>query len=329
MLRRPRRNRTSEAIRGMVRETSLETRQLVYPMFLVPGEGIKEEIGTLPGNYRWSIDLLLGEAEECMRLGIQNFMFFPKVDDKHKDATATHSYSDDNFYLTAFREVKKKFPQATLITDVALDPYSIHGHDGVVRDGKIVNDKTNEILAKMAVAQARAGADIIGPSDMMDGRVKVIRQALDEAGFTEVGIMSYTAKYASVMYGPFRDALDSAPVADANIPKDKKTYQMDPANKREALIEAELDFQEGADFMMVKPAVFYLDIIHAIKERYNIPVAAYNVSGEVSMLKAAAAAGTLNYEEAAYEMLLSIKRAGADVIITYLAKDFAKGKFTR
>lgn len=326
MLRRPRRNRKTAAVRGMVRETVLETRNLVYPMFLVPGEGIKEEIETLPGNFRWSIDLLLDEIEDCLKLGIQNFMFFPKVDEKHKDASGTHSYSPDNFYLKAFEEVKKRYPHITLITDVALDPYSIHGHDGVVRDGKIVNDETNEVLAKMAVAQARAGADVIGPSDMMDGRVKVIRRALDEAGFEDVSIMSYTAKYASVMYGPFRDALDSAPVANADVPKDKKTYQMDPANKREALIEAELDFAEGADFMMVKPAIFYLDIIHAIKERFNIPVAAYNVSGEVAMIKAAAASGTLNYDAAVEEMLLSIKRAGADVIITYLAKDFARGR---
>lgn len=326
MLRRPRRNRKTAAVRGMVRETTLDVQNLVYPMFLVPGNGIKEEISTLPGNYRWSVDLLLDEIEDCLKLGIQNFMFFPKIDEKHKDAEGSHSYAADNFYLKAFEEVKKKYPHVTLITDAALDPYSIHGQDGIVRNGKIVNDETNEVLAKMAVAQAKAGADIIGPSDMMDGRVRAIREALDAAGFDEVSIMSYTAKYASVMYGPFRDALDSAPAADADIPKDKKTYQMDPGNKREALIEAELDFQEGADFMMVKPAVFYLDVIYAIKERYNIPVAAYNVSGEVAMIKAAAAAGSLNYEDAVNEMLLSIKRAGADIIITYLAKDFARGK---
>lgn len=326
MLRRPRRNRKTSAVRGMVRETALDVHNLVYPMFLVPGSGIKEEISTLPGNYRWSVDLLLDEIEDCLKLGIKNFMFFPKVDEKHKNAEGSHSYAADNFYLKAFEEVKKKYPHVTLITDVALDPYSIHGHDGIVRNGKVVNDETNAVLAKMAVAQARAGADVIGPSDMMDGRVRVIREALDAAGFNDVSIMSYTAKYASVMYGPFRDALDSAPAADADVPKDKKTYQMDPGNKREALIEAELDFQEGADFMMVKPAIFYLDIIHAIKERYNIPVAAYNVSGEVAMIKAAAAAGSLNYEDAVNEMLLSIKRAGADVIITYLAKDFARGR---
>lgn len=326
MLRRPRRNRKSETVRAMVRESKVEVENLVYPMFIVPGSGVKEEIPSLAGNYRFSVDLLLEEVRSCMDLGIRSFMFFPKVDDARKDATGTYSYSNDNFYLDAFRQLKKHFPEITIITDAALDPYSIHGHDGVVRNGKIVNDETCDILAKMAVAQAEAGADIIGPSDMMDGRVKAIRKALDEHGFTDVSIMSYTAKYASVMYGPFRDALDSAPKQEEDIPKDKKSYQMDPANKREALLEAELDYAEGADFMMVKPAVFYLDVIHALKEKFNIPIAAYNVSGEVAMIKSAAAAGGLQYEEAVKEMLLSIKRAGADVIITYLAKEFAQMK---
>jgi porphobilinogen synthase len=260
-----------------------------------------------------------------MKLGLRNFMFFPKVEEELKDEIGSYSYNPDNFYLNAFRTLKKHFPDINIITDVALDPYSSDGHDGIVKDGKIVNDETNVVLAKMAVEQARAGADIIGPSDMMDGRIEAIRNALDEEGFEDVSIMSYTAKYASAFYGPFRDALDSAPKESSkDIPKDKKTYQMDPANKREALLEADLDYMEGADFMMVKPATFYLDIIHMLKSNYDIPIAAYNVSGEIAMLKAACEKGWLDYNSAMPEMLLSIKRAGADVIISYLAKDYCE-----
>jgi len=319
MYQRPRRNRKSPAIRNMVRETTLSVDNLIYPMFIVDGKGIKEEIISMPGNYRWSLDTLLPEIKECMNLGLNSFVLFPAIDEALKDSSASYSYDDANFYLKAIREIKKQFPKACLMSDVAMDPYSADGHDGFVENGKILNDETLPILAKMAVAQAEAGIDIIGPSDMMDGRIAYIREALDEAGFDETSIMSYSAKYASAYYGPFRDALDSAPKAG-----DKKTYQMDPANKYEALIEAELDVAEGADFLMVKPALCYLDIIHILKERFDVPISAYNVSGECAMLHAAAQNGWLDYNSAMQEMLLSIKRAGADIILTYFAKDYAK-----
>ena len=324
MYKRPRRNRRSAAIRGMAQETHLTPDHLVYPLFLEVGKGKKEVIPSLPDVYRFSLDTLLEEIAECMDLGLRSFVLFPKIPDQYKDKLATYSYASDNFYLEAARAIKERFPTACLISDVAMDPYSVDGHDGVVRNGKIVNDETLEILGKMSVAQAEAGFDILGPSDMMDGRVAYMREALDTAGYTDTGIMSYTAKYASAFYGPFRDALDSAPVEGEDIPKDKKTYQMNPANKREALIEAELDSAEGADFMMVKPALNYLDIIHLLKENFDIPIAAYHVSGECAMLKAACANGWLDYEQAMPETLLSIHRAGADVILTYFAKDYAR-----
>lgn len=319
MLARPRRNRKSATIRGMIRENQVTVDDLIYPLFLVEGKKVKSEVTSLPGNYRFSTDLLLKEVEECMKLGLNSFILFPAVEEKLKDKEATYSHSKDNFYLKAIRELKKKFPGACLISDVAMDPYSSDGHDGYVENGKILNDETLGILADMAIAQAEAGIDIVGPSDMMDGRVEFIREELDDNGFTEVGIMSYTAKYASAFYGPFRDALDSAPKSG-----DKKTYQMDPANKWEALREAELDEAEGADFLMVKPATLYLDVIHLLKEQSNLPIAAYNVSGECAMLMAAAQKGWLDYNKAMPEMLLSIKRAGADVILSYFAKDYAK-----
>lgn len=272
----------------------------------------------MPGIFRLSGDLILKEIEECLSLGIKAFDIFPAVEDQHKDKTATKSYDENFFYLKVLKEVKQKFPEACIMTDVAMDPYSSDGHDGFVKDGKILNDETLEILGKMALAQAATGIDILGPSDMMDGRVGYIRSILDKNGFTDVSIMSYTAKYASGFYNPFRDALDSAPKFG-----DKKTYQMNPANKREALIEAELDEQEGADFLMVKPALAYLDIIHLLKETSNLPIAAYNVSGEYSMIKAAAQKGWLDGDRVMKESLLSIKRAGADVILTYFAKEFA------
>jgi porphobilinogen synthase len=316
---RPRRNRKNAAIRDMVQETQLSTDNLIYPMFLKDGNKIKEDIPSLPNIYRWSIDLLLSEIEECLSLGIRVFDIFPAVDDRLKDKMATLSYDPNNFYLKAIREIKSKFPEAVLMSDVALDPYSSDGHDGLVENGKIVNDKTLPILAKMSVAQAEAGIDIIGPSDMMDGRVGVIREALDEHGFSETSIMSYTAKYASSFYGPFRDALNSTPKSG-----DKKTYQMNPANKMEAIVEAGLDIEEGADMIMVKPALCYLDVIHLLKEHYPIPVTAYNVSGEYAMVHAASRNGWLDYNAAVYEMLLSIRRAGAEGILTYFAKDFAQ-----
>nr|WP_294861224.1 porphobilinogen synthase [uncultured Fluviicola sp.] len=316
---RPRRNRKSAAIRAMVEETQLGPQHLIYPLFLKDGKNIREEVSSLPGNYRWSIDKLLPEFEKWMDFGIKTFDLFPAVDEHLKDQVGSYSYADENFYLHIIRTLKEKFPEAVLMSDVALDPYSSDGHDGLVIDGKIVNDPTLEILGRMSVAQAQAGIDIIGPSDMMDGRVGFIRDELDGAGFQDVSIMSYTAKYASAFYGPFRDALNSAPKSG-----DKKTYQMNPANKREALIEAELDIAEGADFIMVKPALCYLDIIHLLKENFATPITAYNVSGECAMVYAAAKNGWLDYDRAVMEMLLSIRRAGADGILTYFAPDAAR-----
>ena len=316
---RPRRNRKSAAIRNMVEETKLGVENLIYPIFLKDGNNIKDEVSSLPNNFRWSIDKLLPELESCLKLGITTYDIFPAVDEILKDKIASYSYAEDNFYLHAIRKIKETFPELMLMSDVALDPYSSDGHDGYVENGKILNDETLPILAKMALAQAQAGIDIIGPSDMMDGRVGVIRETLDNNGFTEVSIMSYTAKYASAFYGPFRDALNSAPKSG-----DKKTYQMNPANKREALLEAQLDFEEGADMLMVKPALCYLDVIQLLKDNFNVPITAYNVSGECAMVYAAAKNGWLDYERAVYEMLLSMRRAGADGILTYFAKDFAE-----
>ncbi|MES2799426.1 MAG: porphobilinogen synthase [Bacteroidota bacterium] len=315
---RPRRNRKSAAIRALVEETKIGPENLIYPIFLKDGVKIKEEVSTLPNNFRWSVDMLLPEIEQCLNLGIKSFDIFPVVDEHLKDAIASYSYAADNFYLKAISEIKKRFPEVILMSDVALDPYSSDGHDGLVEKGEILNDETLPILARMSLAQAHAGIDIIGPSDMMDGRVGFIREHLDAHGFTDVSIMSYTAKYASAFYGPFRDALNSAPKSG-----DKKTYQMNPANKREALLEAELDFSEGADMLMVKPAMCYLDIIAMLKDNFNIPITAYNVSGECAMIHFAAKNGILNYEQAVHETLISMRRAGADAILTYFAKDFA------
>ncbi len=319
MLKRPRRNRRSEAIRGMARETRLSVDNLVYPLFLFDGKKIKDEIHSLPGNYRMSKDNILREIGACMKLGIRNFILFPAIAEELKDKTATYSYDPKNFYLQTATAIKKRFPECCLISDVAMDPYSSDGHDGYVENGEIINDKSLPILARMATAQAQAGFDMLGPSDMMDGRVKILRETLDIGGFYNTGILSYTAKYASAFYGPFRDALDSAPKSG-----DKKTYQMDPANKREALIEAKLDAEEGADMLMVKPALNYLDVIHLLKNNTELPIAAYHVSGECAMLIAACQNGWLEYEKAMPETLLSIHRAGADVILTYFAKDYAK-----
>ena len=303
----------------MVRETSLSPANLIYPYFIEDGNNQKVAIPSLPGLHRMSEDNLLRDMEEAMELGLRNFVLFPAVEEALKDKTATYSYAEENFYLRIIRNVKERFPEVSLMSDVAMDPYSSDGHDGLVEDGEILNDATLPILEKMSVAQAQAGIDIIGPSDMMDGRVEAIREALDDEGYEDVAIMSYTAKYASAYYGPFRDALESAPKSG-----DKKTYQMDPANKREALREADLDMDEGADYLMVKPALCYLDVIHLLKEECDVPITAYNVSGEYAMLKAACQNGWLDYDKAMPEMLLSIRRAGADGILTYFAKDFAK-----
>jgi porphobilinogen synthase len=321
MPRRPRRNRKSQVVRDMVEETTVTINDLIFPIFLIDGTNKKTEVASMPGISRLSTDLMLKEVEECLKLGIRAFDIFPAVEDQHKDKTATKSYDPDFFYLKALKEIKKQFPEACVMTDVAMDPYSSDGHDGLVKDGKILNDETLDILGKMALAQAETGIDILGPSDMMDGRVGFIRNILDKNGFTDVSIMSYTAKYASGFYNPFRDALDSAPKFG-----DKKTYQMNPANRKEALIEAELDTNEGADFLMVKPALAYLDMIRLLKDNSALPIAAYNVSGEYSMIKAAAQKGWLDGNRVMNETLLSIKRAGADIILTYFAKEFAQTK---
>jgi len=320
MYRRPRRNRVSNAVRSMVQETQLVVGNLIQPLFLVEGNNVKDQISSLPMAYRMSLDMILVEIGECRNLGIDKFIMFPKINDELKDKEASYALSEDNYYLSAAQTIKDRFPDICLISDIALDPYSSDGHDGIVRDGKIVNDETVEKLASMAILQAKAGFDILGPSDMMDGRIAAIRVALDDESFEDVGIMSYTAKYASAYYGPFRDALDSAPVEDDNIPKDKLSYQMNPANNKEAMLEAELDLMEGADFLMVKPALNYLDIIKVLHDNFEIPIAAYHVSGECAMLYAACKNGWLNMEKAVPETLLSIKRAGASAIITYFSK---------
>jgi porphobilinogen synthase len=322
MLQRPRRNRKSEVIRQMVQETHVSAANLIFPLFIVEGTNQKTEVSSMPGIFRYSIDNLLREVESCMKLGLNAFDLFPNISEELKDKYATESHREEGLYLRAIREVKKNFPEACVITDVAMDPYSSDGHDGIVENGHILNDETLAILGKMSLAQAQAGADIIAPSDMMDGRVGYIREVLDENGFINVSIMSYSAKYASAFYGPFRDALNSAPKFG-----DKKTYQMNPANQREALIEARLDEAEGADFLMVKPALAYLDVIKLIKDDTELPVAAYNVSGEYAMLKAAVQKGWLNDQRAVTEVLTSIRRAGATAILTYHAKEVLENKW--
>lgn len=323
MLQRPRRNRSSAVIRSMVEETRLSVKDMLFPLFVMEGKNVSTEIKSMPGIYRYSTDLLLKEIESCVQLGIQSFALFPQIAESKKDSMATESHKKGSLYLESIYEVSKRFPEISLLTDVAMDPYSSDGHDGIVQGGQILNDETLPVLAKMAIAQAQAGSKLIGPSDMMDGRIGYLRESLDDAGFSHVGIMAYTAKYASAFYGPFRDALESAPKFG-----DKKTYQMNPANRREALIELELDESEGADFLMVKPALAYLDIISLLRENSNLPIAAYNVSGEYAMVKAAAQQGWIDGEKAMLECLLSIKRAGAQVILTYFAKEFAQLKIS-
>ena len=315
---RPRRNRRNAAIRALVRETVLTPADLIWPLFVVEGEGQRIPIGSMPGSARLSIDLLVAEASEAYALGIPAVALFPALEESLKDRTATESTNAEGLLPRAVRALKEQVPGLVVITDVAMDPYSSDGHDGLVEDGEILNDETLPILAAMAVTQAEAGADLVAPSDMMDGRVAAIRDALDEAGHTGVGILSYAVKYASAFYGPFREALDSAPKAG-----DKKTYQMDPANAREALREIALDVDEGADMLMVKPALPYLDVISLVADSCDLPIAAYQVSGEYAMLKAAGERGWLDYDTVVLESLTAIKRAGADMILTYAAKDVA------
>jgi porphobilinogen synthase len=316
---RPRRNRKNDSLRSMVRETHLRAEDLVLPLFVTEGIAIKEKISSMPGCYRYSLENLLIKAEEAQEVGIRGIALFPKIKEEDKDSLGSFSWDEDSFYLKAIFELKKKFPELILFTDVAMDPYSSDGHDGIVKDGIILNDETLEVLGKMSLAQARAGADFIAPSDMMDGRVGFLRTILDENGFKEVGIMAYSVKYASSFYGPFRDALESAPKAG-----DKKTYQMDPANKVEAMREVRLDLDEGADMVMIKPALSYLDIISDVRRISDVPVCAYFVSGEYAMIMAAGEKGWINADEALYEATLGVKRAGADIIFTYGAIELAK-----
>ncbi len=318
MVHRPRILRQSEAIRQMVCETQLQPENLIAPIFIVEGENIETEINSLPGYYKRSLDLSIVEIENLWKLGIRCILLFVKCSDSKKDNLGTEALNKNGLMQKSIRAIKKSLPEICIMTDVALDPYSSYGHDGIVENGKILNDKTVNILCKMAVSHAEAGADFVAPSDMMDGRIGAIRQKLEINGFHETGIMSYSAKYASCFYGPFRDALDSAPGFG-----DKKTYQMNPANRLEAIREALLDIDEGADIVMIKPALSYLDIIREIKNQVNIPISAYHVSGEYAMIKAAAQKGWIDEKQAILETTLSIKRAGANLIATYFAKDIA------
>ena len=314
---RPRRNRKSEAVRGLVRETTLSAADFIYPLFLHDG-ATDEPIDSMPGCHRWSLDGLLGEVETAHDVGVNAVVLFPAIAEKLKTSRAEESWNPEGLVPRAIAKLKSAFPDVAVITDVALDPYNSDGHDGLVEDGKILNDETVEVLCYQAQSHANAGADIVAPSDMMDGRVGAIRAALDDANHEEISILSYTAKYASAYYGPFRGALDSAPKSG-----DKKTYQMDPANAREALREAEQDLAEGADMIMVKPAGPYLDIIAALRQEVDLPIAAYQVSGEYLMIKSAAAAGWIDEQKIVLESLTGIRRAGADMILTYFAKDVA------
>lgn len=316
---RGRRLRSSKTIRNMVQEHQLSPADFIAPLFVMEGKNEKAEIESMPDYYRFTLDLLLKEAEEIRSLGIPSVLLFAKVPDDKKDNKGTEALNADGLMQQTVRALKKEFPELVVMTDVAMDPYSSYGHDGIVENGQILNDESADLLAKMAVSHAEAGADFVAPSDMMDGRIGLMRNALEEAGFKNTGIMAYSAKYASSYYGPFRDALDSAPGFG-----DKKTYQMNPANVIEAVKEAQWDENEGADMVMVKPGIPYLDVVRAVKESVQIPVAVYNVSGEYSMIKAAAARGWLNEEEAMMEALTGFKRAGADLIATYFAKDAAR-----
>ncbi len=316
---RPRRNRAHSAIRSLVRETQIQAGDLIYPLFVMEGKNKRVPISSMKDQSRLSIDLIVETAEECVDLGIPAIALFPVIDDAKKDRFAKESANPKGLLQECISTLKAKVPGIAVIGDVAMDPYSTDGHDGLVEGEEIVNDETLPILAEMSIAQARAGADFIAPSDMMDGRIGYIRRALDDAGFTKTGIISYAAKYASSFYGPFREALDSAPRSG-----DKKTYQMDFANKREALREIVLDAEQGADVIMIKPALAYLDVIAAARSRVNLPIAAYQVSGEYAMIHAAAERGWIDAEKAMEESLTSIKRAGADMILTYFALEMAR-----
>ena len=323
-LRRNRRLRTNEAIRSLVRETIITPNDFLVPLFIVEGKGVKEEINSMPNYFRYSLDLLEKEVKELWKLGLKSVLLFVKVPDNLKDNKGTEALNPNGLMQRAIKTVKNVCPDMLVMTDVALDPYSSFGHDGIVVNGLILNDKTADILAEMSVSHAKAGANFVAPSDMMDGRILTIREALEDEGFTDTGIMSYSAKYASALYGPFRDALDSAPVDMIDVPKDKKTYQMDYANRFEAIKETEMDIDEGADIVMIKPGIAYLDIVREIKNQVDVPVAVYQVSGEYAMIKAAAEKRWLDHDAVMLEQIIAIKRAGADVIASYFAKDIVK-----
>ncbi|EIV99205.1 porphobilinogen synthase [Thermoanaerobacter siderophilus] len=321
LVKRPRRLRMNSILRDMIRETSLDVGDLIYPLFVVPGDNIKEEIDSMPGVYHFSIDLLVEEVKEVRDLGIPAILLFGVP--SYKDELGSEAYSEEGIVQKAVREIKEKVPEIVVITDVCMCGYTTHGHCGIVENGQVLNDKTVDYIAKIALSHVEAGADIVAPSDMMDGRVAAIRKLLDSKGFVNTPIMAYSAKYASSFYGPFREAAHSAPQFG-----DRKSYQMDYGNSNEALREIALDIEEGADIVMVKPALSYLDIIRRVKDNFNIPIAAYNVSGEYSMVKAAAKMGWIDEKSVVLEILTSIKRAGADIVITYFAKDVAKWLIT-
>jgi porphobilinogen synthase len=316
---RPRILRQSQAIRDMVSETLVTPNDFIVPLFIIEGKNVKEEIPSMPNYYRLSLDMTVKEVRELWKMGIKAVLLFVKVADNLKDNTGKEALNPDGLMQCAIREIKNAVPDICVMTDIALDPFSSYGHDGIVENFQIVNDKTVEVLAQMSVSHAHAGADFVAPSDMMDGRIGAIRRAFEDIGYHNTGILAYSAKYASCFYGPFRDALDSAPGFG-----DKKTYQMNPTNRLEALKEVQMDIAEGADIVMVKPALAYLDVIREVKNAVQVPVAAYNVSGEYAMVKAAAKMGWLDETRAVAEILTSIKRAGADMIATYFAKDFIK-----
>ena len=323
-LRRNRRLRTNEAIRSLVRETIITPNDFLVPLFVVEGKGVKDEISSMPNYFRYSLDLLEGEVKELWKLGLKSVLLFVKVPDNLKDNKGTEALNPNGLMQRAIKTVKNVCPDMLVMTDVALDPYSVYGHDGIIENGQIINDETAEFLAEMSVSHAEAGANFVAPSDMMDGRILTIREALEDEGFINTGILSYSAKYASAFYGPFREALDSAPVNLTDIPKDKKTYQMDYSNRFEAIRETEMDIDEGADIVMVKPGISYLDILREIKNEVDVPVAVYQVSGEYAMIKAAAEKGWLDHDQIMMETTTAFKRAGADIIASYFAKDVVK-----
>ena len=323
-LRRNRRLRTNESMRSLVRETIISPNDFIVPLFVVEGKGVKEEIASMPNYYRLSLDNLQKEVKELWKLGLKSVLLFVKVDDKLKDNSGKEALNADGLMQRAIKTVKDAVPEMIVMTDVALDPFSVYGHDGIISEGKVLNDDTNAVLAEMSLSHAIAGADVVAPSDMMDGRIFEIRTLLEDEGFCDTAILAYSAKYASAFYGPFRDALDSAPVDAKDIPKDKKTYQMDYGNREEAIRETLMDIDEGADIVMVKPGLCYLDIVHEIKDAVNVPVAVYQVSGEYAMLKAAAEKGWIDHDAVMLEQVTAIKRAGASMIASYFAKDAVK-----